>query len=221
MKLWTGRRLGLIGLVIGIGVAVAGIAYASIPDANGVIHGCYLNARGTLRVIDTATQNCTSGETPLSWKQTGSQGQQGPTGPGGPQGATGPTGPQGDSGANGPDVFFAAGRTEGLPGGDGTYYTLVEKTLPAGSYVIEGRVSLHLFFGSAALVHCGLHEDPVNQGGGRVFLSNPPFDDHRDIEVTWAMTTAGENVRLRCHVSGGSVQAMQATLLATKVASVS
>jgi hypothetical protein len=92
MKLWTARRFGLFAAIVGVGVAVGGIAYASIPDGSGVIHGCYLTARGTLRVIDTATQNCASGETPLSWKQTGSQGQQGPTGPGGPQGATGPTG---------------------------------------------------------------------------------------------------------------------------------
>lgn len=45
------------------------IAYASIPDANGIIHGCYKNNNGSLRVIDTAlNETCnTSTEKALSW----------------------------------------------------------------------------------------------------------------------------------------------------------
>ena len=34
--------------------AVGGVAYSSIPDPQGVIHGCYDNLSGALRVIDTA-----------------------------------------------------------------------------------------------------------------------------------------------------------------------
>jgi hypothetical protein len=33
MKLWTGGRWSMIALVVVVGAAVAGIAYASIPDA--------------------------------------------------------------------------------------------------------------------------------------------------------------------------------------------
>jgi hypothetical protein len=59
-----------------------GIAYATIPDGSGVIHGCYQKNQGTLRVIDTGTtQTCSSSEAPLTWSQTGPQGQPGPTGP--------------------------------------------------------------------------------------------------------------------------------------------
>jgi hypothetical protein len=32
--------------------AVSGIAYATIPDSGGVIHGCYGKSGGDLRVID-------------------------------------------------------------------------------------------------------------------------------------------------------------------------
>lgn len=86
-------------LVLGI------IAYASIPDANGVIHGCYKKSGGTLRVIDDAVTQCDSrAEIPIQWNQTGPQGPQGPAGPQGPigpQGATGPEGPAGPTGATG------------------------------------------------------------------------------------------------------------------------
>jgi hypothetical protein len=68
----------LIGLVIA--VAVTGIAIASIPDSNGVIHGCYRNASGPgddragdLRVIDPGPTGrpCEPDETPLNWSQGG------------------------------------------------------------------------------------------------------------------------------------------------------
>jgi len=65
------------------------IAYASIPDANGVIHGCYKKTGGTLRVVDGPTVQCAANEVALSWNQAGQQGQPGPEGPQGPQGPAG------------------------------------------------------------------------------------------------------------------------------------
>jgi hypothetical protein len=62
-------------------VLAASVAVASIPDANGVIHGCRKNSGGALRVIDTdAGQTCMANETALSWSQTGPQGPAGPPG---------------------------------------------------------------------------------------------------------------------------------------------
>ena len=59
-------------------MVAGGIAYATVPDSSGVIHGCYQKNQGTLRVIDTGqAQTCSSSETPLNWSQTG------PTGPSG------------------------------------------------------------------------------------------------------------------------------------------
>lgn len=79
-----------------VGIAVWGTALAAIPDAGGVIHGCYLKVDGGLRVIDTeAGQTCRSAETELAWNQTGPQGPQGEPGPHGPKGPQGPEGPQG------------------------------------------------------------------------------------------------------------------------------
>jgi Collagen triple helix repeat (20 copies) len=86
-------------------LVAAGVAYATIPDGSGVIHGCYARSGGSLRVIDNGVTNCRSGETALQWNvqgPPGPQGQQGTTGPQGPAGAEGATGPQGPAGPQGP-----------------------------------------------------------------------------------------------------------------------
>ena len=53
--------------------ATGGVAYSAIPDGGGVIHSCYDNVSGAVRVIDTeASGVCRGGETALDWNQTGS-----------------------------------------------------------------------------------------------------------------------------------------------------
>jgi hypothetical protein len=110
-------RGGRLVLALAVGGAVFGIAtavQASIPDASGVIHGCYNtslahgNPTGALRVIDTSKPNgnCASWEASLNWNQKGVTGARGPTGSRGPTGpagtgSTGPTGPKGLTGASG------------------------------------------------------------------------------------------------------------------------
>jgi hypothetical protein len=56
------RRMATIVVGMFVGVTVWGIALAAIPDAGGVIHGCYDTKRGDLRVIDTEVgQTCEKG----------------------------------------------------------------------------------------------------------------------------------------------------------------
>ena len=85
---------GAIALVV-----AAGAAYATIPDANGVIHGCMKKSGGALRVIDSGVTQCSKDETALSWNRTGPQGPQGLQGAPGAQGVQGDPGPQGAPGA--------------------------------------------------------------------------------------------------------------------------
>jgi hypothetical protein len=103
-----GGRLLLALAAGGALFAIATAVQASIPDASGVIHGCYNNSlthgnpTGALRVIDTAKANgtCAGWELPLNWNQrgvTGAKGVRGPTGLRGAKGATGPTGSTGSS----------------------------------------------------------------------------------------------------------------------------
>jgi hypothetical protein len=67
-------------------VAGAGVAWASIPDSSGVIHGCYATSGGALRVIDSAKTSCKGTEKSLTWNRRGPAGPQGPAGPAGPPG---------------------------------------------------------------------------------------------------------------------------------------
>ena len=106
------NRKRLLGLAVGALVAAAiagGVAYATIPDSNGVIHGCYQSSSGVLRVIGTSPTvgggKCSSTEKPLDWNQkgpTGAKGATGAKGPSGPKGERGPTGSNGTNGATGP-----------------------------------------------------------------------------------------------------------------------
>jgi hypothetical protein len=92
------RKLAAVVAVIAAG-ALAAVAYASIPDGSGVIHACYKQDNGSLRVIDSSTATCNkSSEVSLNWNQTGPQG---PVGPQGPKGNQGPKGDKGDPGSQG------------------------------------------------------------------------------------------------------------------------
>jgi hypothetical protein len=72
------------------------IAFASIPSANGVIHGCYRRSDGRLRVINAdAGRTCLAGEKALKWNRRGPRGLQGLRGPRGIQGIQGPQGEPG------------------------------------------------------------------------------------------------------------------------------
>lgn len=134
------RRVPRSGIALTVGTAiitastVGAVAYATIPDANGQINGCYTNsttllgpAKGTLRVVDTG-ERCRARETPISWNQAGPTG---PAGAAGPAGPTGPAGPQGPRGLQGP---------QGPPGADGTpLWAVVQEgvTLPEGSPFVQ------------------------------------------------------------------------------------
>ena len=58
-----------VGTVLVVG---GGLAYATIPNADGVIHACYAKNGGALRVSDTGT--CKSTELSLSWNTIGPAG---------------------------------------------------------------------------------------------------------------------------------------------------
>jgi hypothetical protein len=143
-----GRKRIAALAVAAAGVLVAGgVAYATIPDTNGVIHGCYATKDGSLRVIDTAAgQNCGPKETALDWSQTGPQGPIGPAGAAGPQGPTGPAGAAGPQGPTGPAGLSHAYSYESsgvtLPQSPSTG-SVVSGAVPAGTYVVFARVWLN------------------------------------------------------------------------------
>src|ERR1700734_1580528 len=153
MKLLKKPWVRVAGLAA-VALAVAGTAYASIPDSGGVIHGCYLKGIGSLRVIDSPSQKCINGlETAIQWNQTGPQGPQGPAGPKGatgPQGPAGGQGPQGDTGPKGdpggPSTATFSFTTQSTTlADDDTYVDILSKDLPQGSWVVEATANLSVF----------------------------------------------------------------------------
>lgn len=161
MRVPLRRPVPVVLLVVALGLVAGGIAYASIPDSNGVIHGCYSKTSGALRVIDTGRgQRCGSTELALQWNQTGpkgptglkgQQGVRGPTGQvgskgstgqQGSRGATGPTGAGGAAGSNGPTGARGPTGAIGPSGPQGTFnsadHNLVEVTTSITSYATYG-----------------------------------------------------------------------------------
>lgn len=59
------------GLFLGVSM-MASTAFAAIPDANDIIHGCYNALTGSARIIDGT--NCSLLERKISWAQKGPKG---------------------------------------------------------------------------------------------------------------------------------------------------
>ena len=100
----SAKRIVCVGVVF---AAAAGIAYAAIPDSNGVYTACMLNKVGTVRLIDPSLpasnlmSHCTSVETKFTFNQQGQQGAPGPPGAPGKDGAPGANGKDGADGKDG------------------------------------------------------------------------------------------------------------------------
>lgn len=121
------RRHAVAYLALAVATTAAGgAAYATIPDAARVIHGCYMGSGSTLRVIDTDVGDaCRAGETALDWNQTGLPG------PAGPAGAQGPPG-------SAPTYARSRGGPVSLPE-PGESKTIASLTVPAGDYAIFAK----------------------------------------------------------------------------------
>jgi hypothetical protein len=130
--------------------------FASIPDANGVLHGCYTKSTGTIRVIDDSVTTCKSGETSMSWNIAGPQGPQGAPGTAGTQGPAGPAGPAGSSGVSGLEIVTSDTTVSGLAGGIASLLSC-----PAGKKAIGGGVAPKPFYESAGTIHQALNTSNV------------------------------------------------------------
>ncbi len=129
-------------------LVVAGGAYAAIPDAAGVIHGCYRTStddqKGQLRVVEDPA-NCRNNEQPIQWNERGAQGLPGPAGADGADGADGTDGADGADGVS-PTVKQLDVSDASCPGGGAaitdaagtTAYVCNGATGPAGPAGADG-----------------------------------------------------------------------------------
>ena len=157
---------------VAIFAIAGGIAYASIPDAAGVINGCYRTStddqKGQLRVVEDPA-NCRSNEQPIQWSQRGVAGATGAAGPVGPQGAKGDQGIQGIQGAQGPAGADGQDGSDGQDGADGEAGAngsspTVAQLPPGNGQCDSGGVAITDAAGTTAYV-CSGARGPAGQGG--------------------------------------------------------
>jgi hypothetical protein len=192
-------RLGLAVLAaVATAVVIGGVSYASIPDGNGLIHGCVKNApaaNGTqkLAVINAATSSaCPSGFTSLNWN------------------------------ADGPDGYSAQTSDTGLA----DTFTQVDRiAVPTGSYVINANAWLENTSptNSSSLGVCelvfGSGTDEVE--AGLLGPSSAPLNDQSVSMTVAATVTSSSNATVSCEAVGntGETAAETASITATQVGS--
>jgi hypothetical protein len=135
--------IALVAVAGGTVAATAAAGPGGVPDANGVIHGCYTPAPTYKAfVLTDGTHKCPIGYQPITFNQTGPQGPQGlagspgPSGPAGVPGASGAPGPSGPPGPPGP-----AGPTG--PAGPGLTSLDQLSGLPCNALGIPGKVVIN------------------------------------------------------------------------------
>jgi collagen triple helix repeat protein len=233
---FTRKRVQMV-IGLGIGAAIVGgsVAYASVPDPTGSIHGCYSTITGHLRIIDTAkTPDCLITEKALPWSQLGPQGPQGTAGPKGDTGPQGPTGDKGDTGAPGPqgakgdtgpagpahttDVQQVSLDRADVPnGGDTTIATL---NLPSGHYVITADATVHNKSNDVNTWDCRLSGNGnVLDGTTTATQNGNGKPDFNAISLVGQVSgTDGQTVTLNCSADGQSDSDVDGIhLIATKI----
>jgi hypothetical protein len=172
------QRLVRPGLVTAVAVAAvlvgAKIAVATIPAADGTVHGCVKsNKVGQLYVIDPSAGQTCGKDTALDWNKPGAAG---PPGIDGPKGFTGLQGAPGVSGFEQASTQYTA---DGSGEGTGT------ADCPSGKVALAGG-----FATSASLFP--LSSRPEGDGSGWV------------VTVTGGLPNASYTVYAMCATSGGS-----------------
>ena len=207
------RRVGIAAFAAVAALVAGGVAYATIPDSGGVIHGCYARSGGALRVVDAGVTNCKSGETALDWNM---QGQQGPVGPKGDSGAPGPAGPQGPVGAQGPagpqgpsglsHGYFASSNQ--VPVSQDPAFSSVGSIhgLPAGTYMITAEVNL-LDGLDEPSVDCRLSINGTKQQSSTTLLAVKSGWGDLTIVSATTLTGGGSTVEVECNSSDSTTTA--------------
>lgn len=231
------RRLGLAAIVTGLAALATGVAYATIPAASGVIHGCYNtnpSSAGTLRVIDTDNgATCAKNETALNFNQTGPQGPQGlkgdigDTGPQGETGATGlqgPVGPKGDKGDPGTSIAYSAAGTN-VPLGRVATVVVLAKVVPPGSYAVNAKVTLdNVDDDDYTFAGCKLRAAGFTVDDGEAFKLEEYLDVNSESIALQAVLPnfGGGTIDIQCHNAGSSdrVDALRPVITAIKVGSI-
>jgi hypothetical protein len=174
-------------VVVVLGLVAGGIAYASIPDSSGVIHGCFKATGGALRVIDTGAGGaCNSSERVLDWNQAGPQGATGPAGPAGPS--------EGGQAVTFSDTAVAAGDFNVPVAG-----TQISN-LPEGNYIYSASVYITPS-GGPTVAAC--NAQATGTSGGASTVGDTTVSSPQWIPVVGILFLAGAGgAQILCHERG-------------------
>ena len=190
---WT---IGVVALALLL--ITGGVAYATIPDSNGVIHGCYATKNGSLRVIDpSAGQSCGTKEAALDWNAQGPQGSTGPAGPAGPAGST---------------HGYETNTQSSIPGSMALFKPISISGLPDGNYLVSAQ--LNVFGIPGDIIYCGLMVG-ANYIGYTVESELSPNQGSADPVLVSAVSLSGgsSTVSVQCEDSGTGAIAYSALSL--------
>jgi len=215
------RTAILVMLGAGAAAVVGGsVAFATIPDSAGAVHGCY-DRLGNLRVIDTDKHaTCYPWETALNWNQAGAPGAPGAKGDPGAPGATGPKGdpgPAGSAGPSGDSHTITKQNTDNVDIDAGAQ--LMSVNLPKGSWLVDVTVdSSTLGLSTNHSVSCQLGTGAVSYG---VIPANTDAGSAIGVTLTLhdAVTLPADGTEtVTC--TGGDVTVDSTDLTATRLGSV-
>jgi hypothetical protein len=197
------KHPGLIAFVA-VGLVLAGgIAFATIPDPNGVIHACYTKSTGELRVIDASVTNCTKKQTSLNWNVQGPQG---------PPGIEGRPGTPGIQGPPGPSHGYENSATNVAVAQDPARSKVVQiNNLPAGNYMIWASVTFEDALNEPD-VACRLDVDgtEIPNSVSQIELKSGLGD--MSLVSAATLTGSGSTVEVLCNASDNSVSVTPVTL---------
>lgn len=138
----TVRPQGALVLLTAAFVVLAALLIAPRAEAAS-IYACQKKKGGNVRIVGSKTK-CKKSEKKLSWSTTGTAGSNGSNGSNGTNGTNGTNGAPGSNGTNGTNG--AAGPSNGYidkpsqSSLDGTDKVIATLTLPAGKYIVSGKV---------------------------------------------------------------------------------
>jgi hypothetical protein len=200
----------VLGLLVLTGASLLLIALGTASRASAAtIYACEKKKGGTLRIVSAKAKCSKKTETKISWNT------QGPAGPAGKNGANGANGSNGKDGANGAVAGYSASQAGSVNITNASSPTnILSKSLPAGSYIVAGKVQINAFDTSNeahAGASCELVDTPA--GGSLSTLDGAKWMQAVDVPVIFlgdfaegalsfdaALSTgaAGSTLAIRC-----------------------
>jgi hypothetical protein len=193
------------------------VAWAAIPDAAGLIHGCHKLNNGQLRVVESA-DDCHPSERAIDWNQTGQQGPPGMDGSDGTDGVSPSVTPLAAGDANCPaggaaitdaagSVAYVCSGQAGEDGADGEPFSGTF-TSPNGEYSISVTDT------GVALTHGPTAH--ITLAGNDVTVRGMNVDLRGDLNATLRGAIALVDGQASATIRAGGVAAVQGALVQVK-----